>query len=387
MRKIILPLCFFLLFVGFSVKKNRNYNLETEMIAGVKVKVYKNSGRSSLQSFEIPVKKVFEIKGMADETKSSEGEFVWPRFLDTDSSGSIYIVDRVSASVKKFSKDGRFIKSIGREGSGPGELKNPFMIVILNDILYVTNYAVRRMVTFDSAGNYIEDIILKKQLPYFTHAVGNDRFIGFLRHYEQGKDGVYGGFNLVLMNSGFEKLRILREYSAKIDPKYDDFLDRYTPYTLGKDKIFVAQNSEEVYRINIFSFSGELLYIIEKNYEKVAFNKDELAELNQTFEDVRKRSGGQMARTIKAKFKKAINNMYCDKEGRLLVASSVERNESNRYDFLVDVFQDGVFLKKVKLDIGKGYDFLKIHDEKIFFKGDRIYHVDETAAVVNVFEY
>ncbi len=64
------------------------------------------------------------------------------------------------------------------------------------------------------------------------------------------------------------------------------------------------------------------------------------------------------------------------------------RNETNRSDFLVDVFKDGVFLKKIKLDIGKkGYDFVKLHDEKIFFKGDRIFYLDETEALIRVFEY
>lgn len=52
--------------------------------------------------------------------------------------------------------------------------------------------------------------------------------------------------------------------------------------------------------------------------------------------------------------------MFYDKEGRLLVASSVSGNETNKFDFLVDVFKDGVFLNKVSLDIGKGERVLRI---------------------------
>jgi hypothetical protein len=69
------------------------------------------------------------------------------------------------------------------------------------------------------------------------------------------------------------------------------------------------------------------------------------------------------------------------------VASSAARNKTNRYDFLVDVFKDGVFLKKIKLDIAKGYDFLKLYDEKMFFKGGRIFHLDSAAAEIKVFQY
>jgi len=78
--------------------------------------------------------------------------------------------------------------------------------------------------------------------------------------------------------------------------------------------------------------------------------------------------------------------LYYDKQGRLLVVSSVERNASNRCDFLVDVFKDGVFLKKVSLDICKGYDFFQIR-KKIIFKGNRIYYLNAMEAELTVFEY
>ncbi len=79
--------------------------------------------------------------------------------------------------------------------------------------------------------------------------------------------------------------------------------------------------------------------------------------------------------------------MYYDKTGRLLVAASVERTAANKEHFLVDVFKDGVFLNRAKLDICNGHDYLKIFDEKIFFKGDRIFHINEPESLVTVFEY
>ncbi len=109
-------------------------------------------------------------------------------------------------------------------------------------------------------------------------------------------------------------------------------------------------------------------------------------ELNDTLGNIIKKFGQDYI-PVKAVYKKSINSMYYDKEGRLLVASSVKRDQGNRYDFLVDVFKDGVFLKKVKLDIAKGYDFVKVHDEKIFFKGGRIYYLNEAEALLKVFEY
>ena len=64
----------------------------------------------------------------------------------------------------------------------------------------------------------------------------------------------------------------------------------------------------------------------------------------------------------------------------------VERNENNRYDYIVDAFQDGVFINRFKMDIGKAIDsFDKIH--KKYFYGDRIYDQNWDDNCVTVYEY
>jgi hypothetical protein len=371
-----------LFFIGCS-EGEKNYVIETEN----GIKVYKNSGKTSDKELVISPKEIFEIKGMENVEESSPREFVWPRFLDIDSKGNIYIVDRVSASVKKFDKEGRFLESFGRDGQGPGEMRFPYMIIILNDILFVYDPGGRRLVKFDTAGHFLGNLSIQKYGILFTKSVGKDKAIGFLRKYERAPNGgVYSIFNLTLMDDWFQPIRILREYKVKFDLSINDFLDRYTAYAVAEDKIFVAENSEDKYRINVFDHSGQLLYAIEKNYEKVTFTKDELDELNDTLGNIIKKFGQDYV-PVKAVYKKSINSMYYDKEGRLLVASSVKRDPGNRYDFLVDVFKDGVFLKKVKLDIANGYDYVKVHDDKIFFKGSRIYYLNEAEALLKVFEY
>jgi hypothetical protein len=261
------------------------------------------------------------------------------------------------------------------------------MIFILKNIVCAADPVGRRIVKFDTDGNFIDNMPMQKHHILFTQTVGSDKLIGFSRRYVPGTDGgVDFIFNLVLMDDKLEPTCVLRDYKVKFDLSNNDFLDRYTAYAAAEDKVFVAENSEDKYRVKVLDLSGKLLYIIDKKYEKVAFNKDELRDLDDSLGRIIKKFGMEYA-PVKAVYKKSINRMYYDKEGRLLVASSVKRNQENRYDFLVDVFKDGVFLKTVKLDIGKGHDFIKVHDEKIFFKGDRIYFLNEAESVVKVFEY
>lgn len=352
------------------------------------VRVFQNSDKPSVEELVIAPREVFRLKGMEEEAiEDKEREFAWPRGLDIDSCGNIYVLDFSTASVKKFSKDGIFIKSFGGFGNGPGEVKRPFMIAVLNDVVFVPSYWMNRMVTFDTEGNFLGNIPVKGKYPISLERVGSDRFIGYVSHRYRVKKAVYWRFNLVLMDAEFNVLHTLRRYIVTYDRSYNHYQDCYTAYAVGKDKIFVAQDSKEKYRINVFDFNGRLLHAIEKSYQKVEFNQKELDELNNTLWLINKRDGRRTFIPIKSRYKKTINHMFCDNEGRLLVNASIKRDDSNHYDFWVDVFRDGKFLRKVRLDIFRGYDFIKVHDEKIFFKGGRIFHLDEQEALVKVFEY
>lgn len=352
------------------------------------VKVFLNTDKPSVEELIISPREVFHVKGMGDDISDKNREFVWPRSLDIDSQGNIYILDNPSASLKKFAPDGTFIKSFGREGHGPGETQRPFMIVILNDVIYVADYALDRMVTYDTDGNFFRNIRLKGKHPLFIRGVGKDKFIGYMEYWYRIKKLTYQRFNLVLMDSEFNEIAVLREYKIKFDPRYNNFQDRYTAYAVADNKIYVAEDSREKYRINVFDFQGQLLYAIEKDYEKVKFNQTELEEMNTSLWTIYKKFGHKSYTPIRSIYKKVITFMHYDKYNRLLVCSSIERNETNQYDFLVDVFKNGKFLKKVKLDIGtSGYDFFKAYDEKIFFIKERIYHLDQGKALLTVLEY
>jgi hypothetical protein len=381
-RLVVFSLCLVLL-AGCSKDSRKNYVIVQED----GIKVYKNEDRPSVKDLNISPRQVLAIGGEDENAQVPGREFTWARFLDIDSRGNIYILDSPSASVKKFDGHGNFIKSLGREGSGPGEMKSPYLLNILNDIVYVTEPFVRRIVQFDTEGNFLGNVQLTRGLPNFMQTVGQDKFIAFMLRFEQTDKGIYQNFNLVLMNARLEDIAVLRKYSSKYDPAVNDFPDRFTAYAVGKDTIFVAESSDDRYRINAFDFSGKLKYCIEKDYEKVLFNTGELTELNRSLESLFKKSGVLNYQPVKQIYKKAINRMHYDDQGRLWVETSVKRDQTNQYNFYADIFKHGVFLNRIKLDIFKGYDFIKLQDEKVLFKGNRIFHIDEPEALIRVFEY
>jgi 6-bladed beta-propeller protein len=86
-----------------------------------------------------------------DGTPAELGE---PRSLAVDAQGRIYVVDSKPAAIKVFTPDGKLVRSIGREGEGPGEFRVGF-IAVRDDHLVLHDPRLSRTSVWDTAGNFI----------------------------------------------------------------------------------------------------------------------------------------------------------------------------------------------------------------------------------------
>ncbi len=48
-----------------------------------------------------------------------------PREIDVDEDGNIYVLDRKAIHIKVFNSCGKFVRTIGKKGQGPGEFETP----------------------------------------------------------------------------------------------------------------------------------------------------------------------------------------------------------------------------------------------------------------------
>lgn len=374
------------LFASSGFGNEKNYSIET--VKGVKV--FKNLAKPSIKGLKIEIRKVFELYGRDQSITDKKQKFYTPYYIDEDIKGSFYILDNKMASVKKYTREGRFIMSFGKLGSGPDEMSGPNVFAVTKDFVYVCDPYETRFLKYDLEGKLLETFKLTQGAPGLIQKLPDNFYVGFLtRDFTVSEKERAEFFNLCIMNEKFELRSLLRQVKVVGIPGPHYWLDRYVPYTVGKNEIYVVENSDTLYRINVFDFSGKLLYAIEKEYTPVLFSEKELDTLNMSLGG-RKDSNGQYHKDfspVVAKYKKTINAVFADKEGRLWVCSSMERNEKNQGEFWVDVFKDGVFLNRVKIAGIEGDDFVKLHVEKLFFIGDRIYYVIPGLSRVIVFEY
>jgi len=75
--------------------------------------------------------------------------------IDQDSKGNIYVLDYMYCQIKVFNNEGKYLKTIGRKGSGPGEFRTAWKIFIdEKDYLYTTDLNLRRLTVFNQEGVY-----------------------------------------------------------------------------------------------------------------------------------------------------------------------------------------------------------------------------------------
>jgi len=77
--------------------------------------------------------------------------------------GNFIISDVIANSVWVFDKQGKFVKQIGKRGSGPGEYKGPHSLALDKDEnLYVEDRRNRRINSYDRYGEYKSSFWMKK---------------------------------------------------------------------------------------------------------------------------------------------------------------------------------------------------------------------------------
>jgi len=108
-----------------------------------------------------PDGKILMTLGKAGVAGTGPDTFNGPSGVVVAANGDIFVADghggETNARIVKFSKDGRFIKSWGKKGSGPGEFDTPHSIAMdSKGRLFVADRVNNRIQIFDQDGTFID---------------------------------------------------------------------------------------------------------------------------------------------------------------------------------------------------------------------------------------
>lgn len=259
-----------------------------------------------------------------DEEEDEHKFFRNANRMTFEKNGAIYISDRENHFIKVFDPEGRYLRTIGRRGRGPGDLLRPGTMVLSPDgNLWVHESGNRRMQCFTLQGKSIR-ILKALNVSAMIGMTSKNEFVVYSR-----QDMFRTGTLVKILDKKGKELRKIGVYH-----------DPYKKNLVSETLYFKVDNQDYIYAINTlapivrkYNTEGELIMAIsiETPYEvpysiRLNATGDEIERVNQKLMDFevknagKKGSGGILSTKVKGKiFYPVVGGFTVDSNMRLFI--------------------------------------------------------------------
>jgi hypothetical protein len=346
---LILMIC--LLFWS-AYSENQKSNATVEILDGIE---YIHNTATPLH----PEKTVNFVEDLSISGEDKEGNIILfaPRLQFVDDNENIYISEDKDQVIKILDSGGNHIKTIGAQGSGPGEFQRIWHLSVTKDgTLVVLDLTARRTNFFDSSGQFLKSFHWRTG--YFNYIlIKSSSYIAGERAYSGIIEN--GFFYVKEIDFNGEEIRSYGEFTMP-----ESLIIRegesttYTGLPVTPSSIFAGDQDREIfyhclnnrYSIDVYDTSGKLFRKIDRPYKPVPFtNKD--AEEYRTGHDAPQLSDA-VKRAIKnlkmPKVKNIAVRMYVDDKNNLWIRTNETKEDKDKTLVAYDVFDsDGYYYVKV----------------------------------------
>jgi hypothetical protein len=215
------------------------------------------------------------IMEWGDEEYDDENQFFrMPTDIKIGQDGLVYILDQGDDQIKVFERSGKYVRTIGRRGQGPGDLLYPLSMAFdrENNIIIADNYNLR-IQAFNPGGNYLYSFKLERaKSPSYISVNSNNEI---LVHSHGGTFAT--GSLITVYNSGGKKLREI----GNLYYKPDSLLKTASIFFVldKEDNIFIAyygapffwkySNDGQALMISAFDMPGKKIQKHKEDYRVI----------------------------------------------------------------------------------------------------------------------
>ncbi|PID30480.1 MAG: hypothetical protein CR982_01100 [Candidatus Cloacimonadota bacterium] len=362
----------FLLVVLIVISCSSDKKYKVREVDGVKIFHNKKPSNTDLK---INLKELFTIPATSENDSAS---FSNGTILTVDKNEDIFILDTADGRVLRFDRNGKFIKSFGKKGMGPGEVQYPGGIACSNNKIYVAEQLGRKIVVFDYDGKYLKTITSDNGMPDNFIALDDGKFVGIEFGYRKEKSKEVDELKFTLYDSSFTATKLIDQKDIIFDP--NDMEDAYLAfqrYAANSKGFFLSTTETDNYQIKFFDFEGNEKYRIKKGYISIPYSKEEIKSLKRWIS----RTANIEVTNLKNRYKYAVEALYTDGKNRVWAVNQWEGDIPDSTSF--SIFEEGVFLKEVKLKLPLG-KFTKI-TFVLSFNKNRIYVLNKTDMYLKVY--
>ncbi|MDH4219556.1 MAG: 6-bladed beta-propeller [Candidatus Aminicenantes bacterium] len=283
--------------------------------------------------------------------------------FEVNSSGEIFILRTYTGEgdfIFKFDSSGKFVKSFGPQGQGPGEFQNPHHIALdSEDNVVIIDSGRSILLKYHKDGVFIDDYGTTRGTRVSSAPRENLLVLESSLDSENGRT-VYSS-SLKLLNPDLEVLQVIDKLSYEMKPGKFRVTEPLLCWSTSGDNIYVA-NEERGYEIWVYDFNGKLVRKIRKEYRRTPVSEDYKNKILEPFpEDMR-----NMA--YFPEFHPPFQSIVAAADGKLL-ASTYEAGNSPG-EFMFDIFnEDGVFIGRKSLNIWvwEGHLWARMRTNKFYW--------------------
>ncbi|MCG2815143.1 MAG: 6-bladed beta-propeller [Candidatus Aminicenantes bacterium] len=140
-----------------------------------------------------------------------------------DSLGNIYIMDWREVTIKVFDAEGNYIRSVGKQGQGPGEFDTPAYFRIVDDFIYLLDSRHRKFSLLTLDGEYLKGFNIEGFSSAVDVAPDGTIYYGQMLNPEvelsEKMQKVKTSFSLYQTDTAGENRKILDEFRDRIQMK------------------------------------------------------------------------------------------------------------------------------------------------------------------------
>ena len=250
--------------------------------------------------------------------------------IQADDDGNIYVCDIKLSRVQKYDKNGKFIKTVGKKGQGPGEYENPFEAFLLRKTSSLFVRSNMRVLEYDLNGVYRAQTILR-HFPYKT-GIGGDGNIWAVPNKIDGtketrsveKNGRNGETLWSSAVFPYERYRRILPNGSSVSGTSGWEFDVH--FAVNDEKA-IWYGYSNAYEIAVIDEGGKVLFKVEKECAKETF------------------SAADKKPEVSPDYKPFFYGLTSDETGRIYVTRDNPLSTGRGKPCRFDVFsQDGIFL-------------------------------------------
>lgn len=303
--------------------------------------------------------------------------------IDVDAEGNTYLLDNSLSRVQVFDAAGQWLRTIGREGSGPGEfIRAESFLVLPNGDIGALQPLSAHVIGLTCEGLPAPNIAFRGNEGFqFVGLIdaASDRIIAGLTERLRQENESYVVETLAtydrlgnLKSTILQRMIRQRDQGAPADADGNSsFGEHWRASSDGT--VYVSRRPHE-YRIEIFDLEGTLQKIIQRQYRPVKLSDEELVEEDERVERLHRMTRGSGIDFQVDPYKRDISALYPRPGGELWVSTSRGALEHEAGTIGVfDVFDaTGRYVRQTRLQV----DY---HPNRDSFEliGNRLYVIKE----------